>query len=351
MKKIIAIIMALMFLLSTGAFCAADDSLLWEKLGITGEAYDVAVDSKNNVIVVGNSGIMKYNSNGNLIWNILTNNLQSVAVDSKDRIIVTGPVVSASTKIYDPNGNLLKEISFPGYEISVDSNDNIVVIGGLSTTKYDSSGNLILTISWGGNAGTVDSKGNILISDYGSGNFNTRKYDPNGNFLWLKVFDSGYNDTIYGVATDSFDNVIVAGYYYPPSITGTVIIKYSPDGTKILEMTDNTEYRAFYDVATDSYNNIVAIGIRRDASNNYQWLTVKYDPNGKKTWEKTFDYPGDSYNQSRGLAIDSKDSIIVTGFVESPYKYYTIKYGEIKMRLAPMNWIIKKFNLANKDKE
>ena len=134
-KKITAVLLVSIFLTSIVAILAADGDVIWEKIGPvdSGLATGVAVDSKDNIIVINNFGntMLKYSSNGNLLTTISFNVSfygQGVAVDSKDNIIVTGNV----TRKYDPNGNLLTEISFGGNGVAVDSKDNIIVTGNVT---------------------------------------------------------------------------------------------------------------------------------------------------------------------------------------------------------------------------
>ncbi len=284
-KKITSVLLVSIFLTSIGAILAADGDVIWEKIGPGGNAYGVAVDSKDNIIVTGTGGTIKYSSNGNLLTTIIFSG-KGVAVDSKDNIIVTDD--SDGTMKFDPNGNAL----------------------------------WASTISFNGKGVAVDSKDNILVNDY---YFTTRKYSSNGIFIWEKTFDSGgsYNPS-YGVATDSLDNVIVSGYNgNSVSTYASIIVKYSPVGTKLWDIIDNTEPRWSYKVAVDSYNNIIAAGGRYLS---YDWLTKKYDPNGNKIWERSFDFAGNN-DEGCAVAIDSKNDIIVTGYVTNGGgKYYTVKY-------------------------
>jgi len=332
-KKITAVFIIGIFLTSFGAVLAADGDVIWEKLGHAGWGYDVAVDSKDNIILTYYSGVTKYDPNGNEIWGspIVYEDAYSVAVDSKDNILVTG---GGGTMKYDSNGNPVwgSPISFYGYAVAVDSKDNILVTGGGGTMKYDSNGNPVWgsPISFYGYAVAVDSKDNILVSDT---IFNTRKYSSSGTFIWEKTFTTGYSQWSYGVATDSFDNVIVSGYGgNPVSTWASIILKYSPDGTKLWEVIDNIEPRWSYNLAVDSYNNIIVAG----GNTSHDWLTKKYDPNGNKIWERAFDFEG-GQDEGQALAVDSKNDIVVTGVVfSSGGKYYTVKYQGTPPRSKPL---------------
>jgi hypothetical protein len=167
-----------------------------------------------------------------------------------------------------------------------------------------------------------------LIDD---GYFITRKYSSTGTFIWEKEFNSGGSyDYSYGVVTDSFDNVIVSGYNgNAVSTWASIIVKYSPEGTKLWDIIDDTEPRWSYGVAVDSYNNIIAAGGRYLS---YDWLTKKYDPNGNKIWERAFDFEGGN-DEGWAVVVDSKNDIVVTGWIYSGVrKSYTVKYGGVPPR-------------------
>lgn len=347
-KKITSVLLVSIFLTSFGAVLAAEGNVIWEKIGPGGYAYGVAVDSKDNIIVTGTGGTIKYSSNGNLLTTIIFSG-NGVAVDSKDNIIVTG---DDGTMKFDPNGNGLwaSTLNFEGEAVAVDSKDNIIITDSSDgTMKFDPNGNALWasTISFNGRGVAVDSKDNILVNNY---YFTTRKYSSNGTFIWEKKFDSGSsNDRSYGVATDSLDNVIVSGFNVNTDSTyASIIVKYSPDGTKLWDIIDNIDPRWSYKVAVDSYNNIIAAGGRYLS---YDWLTKKYDPNGNRIWERSFDFAGNN-DEGWAVAIDSKNDIIVTGYVTYVGgKYCTVKYQGTPPRSKPLPIAqILKILKANKDK-
>ena len=101
-----------------------------------------------------------------------------------------------------------------------------------------------------------------------------------------------------------------------------------------------------YGVAVDSYNNIIVAGGRY---RSYDWLTKKYDPNGNKIWERAFDFKGQD-DEGWAVAVDSKNDIIVTGWVyDGDNYYYTVKYqgGPPKNKSLPIAKILNILNLNN----
>jgi len=327
MKKIIPILIISIFLVSLTSAYAADGDILWETAydgGDSAEAYGVAVDSQNNVIVTGNCGTIKYDPSGTPLWPAAIGiDGDGVAVDSQDNIIVTG---GSGTIKYDPSGTPLwpAAIGISGYGVAVDSQDNIIVIG------------------------------------QGASYF-IEKRDANGNILWNKAIDiTAGTDYGTGVAVDSQDNIVVTGWVYDPDPLinyASCAIKLSPSGSEIFRIYDNSGSRWSYKVAIDSYDNIVLAGGKYDPSGDdvYQWLTVKYDSNGKTIWERGFDYTLGAHDDAYDVAIDSSNNILVTGYVynQTVYRsnYYTIKYegGTSAKKSLPMQHFMKLLGLGKKD--
>src|SRR4030066_982128 len=138
--------------LASSAEAQEEPSILWVKTfdgGSSDEAHDVAVDSKDNIIVTGwsiqevpqNFMTIKYDRNGNQIWNRTCpdgRQARSVAVDSQNNILVTGFQFNGFTDSfltikYDKNGDMLwnrthgEEWQAEG--LVIDSQDNVIVVG------------------------------------------------------------------------------------------------------------------------------------------------------------------------------------------------------------------------------
>jgi len=135
----------------------------------------------------------------------------------------------------------------------------------------------------------VDSEDNIIVTGtsqpyFAYANFwdyHTIKYDHNGKEIWSKTYENGYSNWPMGVAVDSADNVIVTGY-------------------------------------------------SSNASTDYNYYTIIYDKDGNEIASATYDRGYD--DEAMGVAVDSEDNIIVTGYStnENGNKdYYTIKYETV----------------------
>ena len=140
---------------------------------MTDNSYGVATDSQNNVIVTGYSGtnylIIKYDSNGNLLWPTAvigpSGIPHDVATDFQNNILVTG---DNGTIKYGPNGNFIWDKPYPGTAdaVATDSQNNIIVAGDSGTIKYDSNGNLLRQVDYLGTVYdvAVDSQNNNVVT-------------------------------------------------------------------------------------------------------------------------------------------------------------------------------------------
>ncbi|KKN35508.1 hypothetical protein LCGC14_0782950 [marine sediment metagenome] len=194
---------------------------LWEKTwggsGYEGRyGLDVAVDSQNNIFVVCQSssisagyGFLKYNSFGDLIWEIPIGGAIALAVDSNDSVYIGGQT--------------------SGYKLSL--------------KKYSNSGNNEWSISWGGSSNyrcrniAIDSKGNVFL---GATKWNSMDekflivmFNNSGSFKWEMEWGSQYSmmNEVSGITIDIQDSVYISGYidYYDGVSDEMVLLKFSKD--------------------------------------------------------------------------------------------------------------------------
>jgi len=266
-------------------------------------AFSLAVDNNNNIIIFGYSGklpisegdcfIVKYSSEGIEQWNYTFSLGEcdypgGIIVDSENNIIVTGGSGIWQMNIFywifkmDENCVEIWNHTFHegaidiGLGVAVDSNDNIITTGFSSTffvdpvflIKYDKNGDIIWEKRRPGSEPwdiAIDSQDNIVIT--GSGYYYptitifTLKCDANGTIIWINEFDSGAYDGGQSVAIDSDDNIIVGGFsgfsiddYYEH-----IVIIYDSDGNELLIKREGVE-GFIYGVAVDSLDNIYVTG-------------------------------------------------------------------------------------------
>jgi len=201
----------------------------------------------------------------------------------------------------------------------------------------------------------VDAKGYVYITGlsaypYGEFSWTSRtatavKYDTDGRRLWVAIYKGGGDSEPKDIAVDTAGNVYITG-----SWSGEVAdiftvdiftIKYNADGKQLWVRKYNGPYkdkdkpRRSLDygeaIAVDADGNVYVAGSSTDRQGYSDYVTIKYDRNGKSLWIKRFigDISGDEYAESyaRDIALDASGNVYVTG--ESarsggPYVYATI---------------------------
>jgi len=186
------------------------------------------------------------------------------------------------------------------------------------TQKFDGSGQLLWRQFYNASNGdytsgiAADSAGNIYVTGYAdlhgtsygsaSNDYLTLKYDPSGNMVWAKTYDSGVSDNAYDVVADASDNIYVTGS------SGT--IKYDSSGNVLWN-------KAFFGfkIAVDALGNVYVMNNVSSVSQ-----VAKSDPNGNILWSRTYDNI-----TATGMAADSAGNVYVTGTTVN-HDIMTIKY-------------------------
>lgn len=167
----------------------------------------VALDSSNNIYVVGSSGnmnvsgrtdgfVVKINSSGTVQWcrsfklnefatpNNRTTRVQDIGFDSSNNVYVSGYYARVVTSVST------RDIAFV---MKIDTNSNIQWYKGfeISTT----SGGFYNTTNY---TCAVDSSGTTYISNINGGGLGISfaKFDSNGNYITFVNYNGGYTDTM-----------------------------------------------------------------------------------------------------------------------------------------------------------
>lgn len=185
----------------------------------------------------------------------------------------------------------------------------------------------------------LDPSGNIYSIGYsgseGPGNLSAliTKYDSSGNLQWARTLGEAIaNEVGYGIAVDSFGDIIACGYTGSEGQGGNdfFLVKYSSSGTlqwqRILGGVSN---ESPFSLSVDSSNNIILAGSSNSTSASMDCFIAKYNQSGTLQWQKYF---GGSDNDAfRGVAVDSSDNIIACGYGydvgATRYSIYLVKYN------------------------
>ncbi|MFH1196096.1 MAG: T9SS type A sorting domain-containing protein [bacterium] len=292
---------------------------------------------------------------------------------------------------YNKEGDLLFEINeiadsnyiLFGFEIAVDSNENIFVSGTKKylydpvvftnyLTKYSSHGQVLWSKEYLGlyrQFVLLDNEENLISSYFYDSNIILNKYRNNGELLWSKSLNNFggptglflNNDNIYLTASKTQPNTdppYFLGFLIQLNSEGEIIrsrdtaylpICFDKESNMFFNKLDDTitkvdangdflwqnNLNVFYTsgMKTDNNSSVIVVGEDYDLSGTTadNYMIKKISENGSIEWIKEFnsldlDYSAD---HALDLAINSNDDIYVTGYSQRGITYcYSIKYDE-----------------------
>lgn len=348
------------------------------------EAIAIAVDAIGNIYVTGRSQgstsgfdyvIIKYDTDGNEKWVQRyggggDDEAKAIVVDNQGNIYVTGYATIGSSfdyatikynsdgielwvRTYNGPGNSLDQAS----SIAFDDQGNVYVTGGsidinqgqdYATIKYNADGveQWVSRYNGPGNAAdlassvSVDQAGNVYVTGWSAGSDNsfdyaTVKYNEGGTELWVKRYSyiPGGTDQAVAIKTDQAGNIYVTGYSDGSATNyDYATIKYDPDGNE--SWTTRYNYQSLngddwaYSLSLDNSGNVCVTGISTGFSMG-DYLTVKYNSDGVEQWNQRYNGPNNRYDQANAVTIDDLGNVYVTGysFVGVESEYATLKYN------------------------
>ncbi len=282
----------------------------------------VAHDSKGNTVVAGNfQGSTDFDpSNGSTI---LTASLLSNAFIAKYNS--SGALMWAK--------NITSSISTDCYAMTVDKNDNIVVVG-----------------SFQGVADFDPGDGTHKQSEVGEGDMFVASYDADGNYFWANAFGSKGLDRVIDVCCDNDGSIVIGGYFrgqidFDPGAgeamltskgglikSNLFIAKYSSNGVYNwassiigqnesidLALNDTVVYASgtFRDSMEFNPSTAGAIHLSGNSSGNLYW--AKFNSVGNcslahaATGATGISMSGNPWRGGKGLAIDFEGNLYLCG--------------------------------------
>ena len=152
---------------------------------------------------------------------------------------------------------------------------------------------------------------------YSEKQFVTIKYSPDGNVLWIERYSNQLGDNISrALAVDVLGNVYVTGKSYNGSNYDFTTLKYDPNGILKWSQTFNGSGNSDdlpVGVVVVGTNNIYVAGTSfssNGAGNDY--LTIKYDSSGNKIWNVLYNYSNGD-DSATAVSVGEKGFIYVTG--------------------------------------
>ncbi len=293
-----------------------------------------------------------------------------VACDDSGCVYVTGTSWSASsgndivTIKYSSTGQLVWQASYDGAAHGSDEaraiavrGDRVVVTGGsaevnlftdMLTAVYRTAGELVWSVLYGspgggndhGLATGFDSAGNVITAGFATyydstgWDFVTVKYSPDGAEQWSRRCATEYEDFVSAVAVDAAGNVYVTGSSGNPYMLtwDYMTVKYSPDGTERWVVRYNGpagEDDEPHGIAVDAAGNVYVTGGSLDSVSGMDFTTIKYSPDGQVVWIRRYDGPAAGLDEANAIALDGAGNIYVTGYSQgttTDMDYATVKY-------------------------
>jgi len=349
---------------------------------------DLKIDVRGNVLICGYGAghgqdsdyiILKYGPQGELLWSARYNGTgdssdyaRALTLDQQANVIVTGSSNGKDTSLdgvtvkYSSAGEMLWSARYDGPSSRDDNLESIVndAAGNIYATgysfgkgtehdfitlKYDSQGRELWHRRYNPPRNRDDSAcsaalnpaGGVLIAgthrvQVTSYDFALLNYNPEGEQLWLVGYSGpeSYIDLVRDLAVDKEGNIYLTGYgFAPQSSYDYVTVKFDPKGKKA--------WAAVFDPSlgrTDEANAIVVdkngfvyvTGTSRNRETGADFCTVKYDPLGQQLWVQSYNGPGNGGDAPNAMVADASGNIYVTGRSrgkESGYDYVTLKYS------------------------
>lgn len=339
---------------------------------ITGESYGVGTKSDIITIKYNSAGVQQWLQRYNGPENMLDEGRQ-ILLDASGNLFVRGTTVTNATDYdfiilkYNSSGmqQWLKTYNGTGSstdspsDLKTDASGNIYITGystGVGTgydwltIKYDPSGTQLWEKRYNGpgnstdvaNSLAIDASGNIYVTGFAGGNgtgndITTIKYNSSGVEQWVQTYNGpgNGNDNARSLVLDAAGNVYITGYSSGLSSgSDYATIKYNSSGVQQWLQTYNGPGNAgedAYSILLDAAGNIYITGSSAGSGTDYDYATVKYNPSGAQQWVLRYNGSGNSYDESRNLAIDTSGNVYVAGTSRgsnTARDYATIKYSQ-----------------------
>ncbi|NOS83976.1 MAG: T9SS type A sorting domain-containing protein [Ignavibacteria bacterium] len=297
---------------------------------------DVCVDVNGNVYVTGyaqyqgrssDAVVLKYSSNGNLLW---VNQYSSTNSSADD----------AGTAITIDNYN---NIYVTGYTTNNDGYTDIFVrkIGPSGDALWTKTKDGEFHFDAEGNAIAVSGAGSIYVTGFfSSSELNTNiavlKYSSSGNLEWYKEINGSGNseDKAWGIVVDESDNAYITGY--STTSAGNIdcyTARFSASGvllwSRLFNGSGNQTDKA-WGIVVDTDESVYITGQTASVNSNTDFLTVKYSSTGSMLWNSIYNGTGNQEDVSIGIDIlPNENNIVVTGKswgTSNNFDFATIKY-------------------------
>ncbi|KPJ96632.1 MAG: hypothetical protein AMJ53_00105 [Gammaproteobacteria bacterium SG8_11] len=330
--------------------------------------------------------ILKYNKEGNLIWEKRYNGTKNeiswpveLIADNEGNIYILAGARTNQTNNdiaimkYSREG-ILDWITYYDKEISWESASDMkmdefgnIYVCALSfgsgneesywiTLKFDKNGNKI----WAAISDTptpwstmprgidIDNSGNVyifgpnfLMSEVNDRDFTLIKYNSNGQEQWLRTFNNSESsvDSPSKIAVDNSGNVYITGWSWRhyddeyQEIIENLIIKYNTSGKQEwVKKYSNASYE-YPLIVVDGWGDLIFSAAFRSEESNYyptKIVTKKINPDGSEQWSNVFSSSDMGSSYLNDLITDKFGNVYIAAAAyrdATQYDFATIKYS------------------------
>jgi uncharacterized delta-60 repeat protein len=280
--------------------------------------------------------VVKFNGNGDTLWARSYNGLGNgndeaylVAVDILGNIYAAGFSEGTSTEDdililkYDSNGNLLWAVTWDNSIASLDDYPTDIAL--------DGSGNLYLC----GNT-----EPDIIP---GSSDFVTLKYDPSGNVIWQSIYSRpgvfGGKDEASAITVDALGDAYVCGRSSNGFDDDFATLKYaSSNGASIWStaalFNGNFGDDRAVDLVLDPLGAFITVtGRSKNSAGDDDVRTIKYTTAGLFQWTRAYNSPYQENDRPVAITTDANGNLFIAGQTDVNtsglfnYDYLAIKYN------------------------
>ena len=322
------------------------------QISIDHSGFIYALSNKDSSSGLRDISLVKYNSTGNIVWNIVyasTNNMDAYATgisfDAENNIYLGGTEGHYMVIKYDSSGNFIWKSDFAAvgqyydqpYAMSVSDSGTVYLTGSGSlsgdpnyntdawTCKINSSGNLIWNSYYNYPLFTqcydvaqfirMDKEENLIIAGTIHDLTNICKYDSSGNLLWTGNQVIPFN--IRDIALDDSDNIYVTG--------GSSLMKFDSSGSMVYNKSITFPHGATINSIRINGEYIYATGTATvDTSLHGDVLTIKYDLNGDTLWTTLYNDTANLSEYGKKIFCDNAGHLFCTGSIQDNYGFADI---------------------------
>jgi Beta-propeller repeat/RTX calcium-binding nonapeptide repeat (4 copies) len=276
------------------------------------------------------AALIKYDAQGNVLWQkqFGTNRYETiydVKTDAAGNVFTLGVTFGnlAAQKAGDVSDVFLRKYTSAGQEVwtkQFGDTAPATLINSAFSLDLDATGNIYVA-----GLSARNNQGSLLPVD----NFWVTRFDTNGNRQWYTEFGTPDFDEPYGIAVSNDGSVYAAGWSFgnfggagsaQGSYDGAIAKLNSQGQVQWQRNLGTSDYEWIWGVDTDSQNNVYVSGWTLGTlpgntnAGAADAFLAKYDKDGNRLWVKQFGTDGD--DQAFRMTIDARDNIFITGYTD-----------------------------------